>query len=165
MHLQNISRAALVFDAVLTFVLLAGVRFSTRLVRDYLNARRATGRRALLFGAGASGTMLLGLLRENPHLGYRPVGFIDDDPLKQGLAINGLRVMGDRRALAQVVRRGSVEEVLLAVPSCPAPVVRDLTEVCHRLGVPVRFLSVRLEEQPALAGPVTQATLEASGSG
>src|SRR5205807_2325214 len=94
MHLQNISRAALVFDAVLTFVLLAGARFSTRLVREYLNAHRATGRRVLLFGAGASGTMLLGLLRENPHLGYRPVGFIDDDPLKRGLAINGLPVMG-----------------------------------------------------------------------
>jgi len=165
MHLQNISRAALVFDAVLTFVLLAGMRFSTRLVREYLNAHRATGRRVLLFGAGASGTMLLGLLRENPHLGYRPVGFIDDDPLKRGLAINGLPVMGDRRALAQVVRRRSVEAVLLAVPSCPDPVVRDLTEVCHRLGVPVRLLSVRLEEPPILARPVTQATLEASGSG
>jgi UDP-GlcNAc:undecaprenyl-phosphate/decaprenyl-phosphate GlcNAc-1-phosphate transferase len=152
MRLQNISRAALVIDALLSFVLLAGVRFSTRLVRDYVNARRATGRRVLLFGAGASGTMLLGLLRQNPNMGYRPVGFIDDDPLKQGLAINGLRVMGDRRTLAEVVRHRMVEEVLLADPSCPDPVIRDLSAMCRQLGVPVRRLSVTLEETPTPAG-------------
>jgi UDP-GlcNAc:undecaprenyl-phosphate GlcNAc-1-phosphate transferase len=146
MGLQNISRAALVIDAILTFVLLAGVRLSTRFVRECLNAHRATGRPVLLFGAGADGLMLLNLLRENPHLGYRPVGFIDDDPQKQGLAINGVPVVGNRRTLAEVLCRRSVEAILLAVSSCPDAVVRDLAEVGNHLGIPVRKLSVRLEE-------------------
>jgi hypothetical protein len=57
--------------------------------------------------------------------------------------------------LAHVVRRRSVEEVLLAVPSCTDAVVRELTELCRHLGVPLRRLSVTLEETP---NSVTQAT-------
>ena len=49
--------------------------------------------------------MVLRELRNNPEWNYRPVGFIDDDPLKKGKIINGLQVYDSNGTLAEIVRR------------------------------------------------------------
>ena len=49
----------------------------------------------LIVGAGDGGRLLLREILRNPELGYRPVGFIDDDPRKQGARVDrGLEVLG-----------------------------------------------------------------------
>ena len=47
----------------------------------------------LLYGAGDAGLLSLRELRQNPERGLKPIGFIDDDPKKQGLQMQGLSVM------------------------------------------------------------------------
>ena len=63
----------------------------------------------LIVGAGDGGRLLLREILRNPELGYRPVGFIDDDPRKQGARIDrGLSVLGTtERAAARCSRTSS----------------------------------------------------------
>ena len=71
------------------------------------SAHAQDARSVLIVGAGDGGRLLLREILRNPELGYRPVGFIDDDPRKQG-ARDRPRARGarhDRRARARARRR------------------------------------------------------------
>ena len=66
------------------------LRSSTSLYERPLRGFRARrdARSVLIVGAGDGGRLLLREILRNPELGYRPVGFIDDDPRKQGARID-----------------------------------------------------------------------------
>jgi len=49
------------------------------------------------------------------------VGFIDDDPLKAYLILQGKPVLGTGEALVAAVRTHAVKRVLIAVPSATGP--------------------------------------------
>ncbi|MGH2395666.1 MAG: hypothetical protein ACRDFW_01495 [bacterium] len=146
--LYGTSRTVLVIDWLLTFVLLGGSRLSLRMLREYLQSHVERGRRALIFGAGHAGTLLLRELRQNSTLGYRAVGFVDDEPLKQRQLIGGLSVLGDRNTLRDLIRRHQVEAVLLAAPSCPMPVIEEVVAVCQAAGIEAKRFSLFLEAAP-----------------
>ena len=61
----------------------------------------------------------------NPELGYRPVGFVDDDPRKKGMRVDrGLEVLGTTDELAEVLEDVEPDEVLIAIPSAPGHAAR-----------------------------------------
>jgi UDP-GlcNAc:undecaprenyl-phosphate GlcNAc-1-phosphate transferase len=154
----DLSRTALVMDWLLTLLLLAGSRLSLRLLREYLAAHTENGRRALIFGAGRGGTLLLDELRQNTSLECYPIGFVDDDPYKQAVIIRGLPVLGTRHDLRELIIRYQVEQVLLAAPSCSRDVLAQVISVCQSSGVEARRLSVSLQSTPAADGSVTSAS-------
>jgi len=48
----------------------------------------------LIYGAGSAGILIAQELARNPHLGQEVVGFVDDDPGKHHLRIQGVPVLG-----------------------------------------------------------------------
>ena len=106
----NAPTGVLALYGLLMLVFLGGVRFIVHAIyeRPLRGSRmRKDARRVLIVGAGDGGRLLLREIMRNPELGYRPVGFIDDDPRKQGARIDrGLEVLGgDRRARPRARRR------------------------------------------------------------
>ena len=70
-------------------------------------ARRGA-RSVLIVGAGDGGRLLLREILRNPDLGMRPVGFVDDDPRKQGVRVDrGLDVLGTTEDLPRCSRTSS----------------------------------------------------------
>jgi UDP-GlcNAc:undecaprenyl-phosphate GlcNAc-1-phosphate transferase len=133
--LVNYSRAIFVLDWILATALLGGLRLSVRTLREYFQSRQARDQQALIFGAGEGGVLLLQELRANPALPYRAVGFIDDDPLKRGVMIRGLRVLGTRRDLPGLVARHNIDAVLMAVPSLSTAEAERVELACQEAGV------------------------------
>lgn len=144
-RLAGFSRAALLLDWMLSLMLIAGSRLSLSLTREYLASQAENGRRALIFGAGRGGMLLLRELRQNALLGYHPVGFVDDDPAKRGTIIQGLAVLGSREDLPHLVRRHRIDEVLLAIPSSSSELADQLAGICTEAGVKVRKLGLTLD--------------------
>ena len=121
-----------------------GVRVITRVIDERLarvnvNVQRsAVTRRALLVGAGRAGAMTARELRQRPDAGYTPAAFVDDDPARQGLKVEGIRVAGtiaDIKAVAQAV---GAETVILTMPSAPVDVLRAVVERCRACGLSVQ---------------------------
>ena len=73
---------------------------------------RKDARSVLIVGAGDGGRLLLREIMRNPELGYRPVGFIDDDPRKEHARVDrGLQVLGTTDQLGHVLDDVEPDEV------------------------------------------------------
>jgi exopolysaccharide biosynthesis polyprenyl glycosylphosphotransferase len=72
-------------------------------------------RKLLIVGAGKCGSRILQALRNRPRCGLEVVGFVDDDPQKQGARVDGLPVLGDSSSLLALVSRHGVDLVVVAV--------------------------------------------------
>lgn len=128
-------RSVVLLSWVLDVVLIAGVRFLARVWREAYAARETAGttgqvRRVLVVGAGEAGTMVARELGRHEELRYVPVGFVDDDPDKQGMRVAGLPVLGTRAALVDLIHRLRIDDVIIAMPSAPVSVIRDIHERC-----------------------------------
>jgi FlaA1/EpsC-like NDP-sugar epimerase len=128
---------------LLSLALLAGARFVTHAISEgrvrTISAPKGT-RQVLIVGAGEGGRLVSRELMRNPELRMRPVGFIDDDPRKQGLKDEyGLRVLGSNepRELARVLDEVEPDEVLIAIPSAPGTVRAAVVMACRSRGIPV----------------------------
>jgi FlaA1/EpsC-like NDP-sugar epimerase/lipopolysaccharide/colanic/teichoic acid biosynthesis glycosyltransferase len=139
-------RSVIAIDAMLTLLLVGGLRFASRWQHEtYSAAARRNGtngrqRRALIAGAGAAGAMAAREMLRNPQLGYSLVGFVDDDPDKQGLCIHNLPVLGPLVELPRCVKEEKADEVLIAMPTAPGSVVRRVFDLARNSGVEVRTL-------------------------
>jgi FlaA1/EpsC-like NDP-sugar epimerase len=64
-----------------------------------------------------------------------PVGFLDDDPVKIGKTMAGMPVLGDTTMLQDAVRSAKVESVVIAMPTAPGRIVRQIVNSCNEAGV------------------------------
>jgi UDP-GlcNAc:undecaprenyl-phosphate GlcNAc-1-phosphate transferase len=122
-------------DWMITTIFLAGIRFGYRGLHQYFASVRHEGERVLLYGAGHAGQLMLRELRQNRTLNLKPVGFIDDDPLKRGLNAQGLSVLGTQAELEALCRDHDVRKVLIAAPRMTEARMADTHRRCAALGV------------------------------
>jgi FlaA1/EpsC-like NDP-sugar epimerase len=87
-------------------------------------------RNVLIVGAGAAGATVLREISRNPSLGLYPIGLLDDDPVKQGKRIHGIRVLGPLDDLKKVIASEAVQEVIIAMPTAPGSTIRRVAQAC-----------------------------------
>jgi FlaA1/EpsC-like NDP-sugar epimerase len=147
----GLPNGVIVLFGLLCLLFLIGVRVLARMVyeRRPLAAFR-TGRRdersVLIVGAGDGGRLVLREIARNRGLGLAPVGFLDDDPSKRGLRIDGVRVRGNTQAdLPRVLGEVEPDEVLIAIPSAPGSTRARVVRECRARGISVRTLPTVFE--------------------
>jgi FlaA1/EpsC-like NDP-sugar epimerase len=129
---------------LLTLALLIAARFVVHLVVEgrVRSFRVAKGARdVLIVGGGSGGRLVARELVRNPQLRLRPVGFVDDDPRKQGIKDEyGLKVVGTTMAedLARILDEVEPDEVVIAIPSAPGTLRARVVTACRERGIPVR---------------------------
>lgn len=72
-------------------------------------------RRALIIGAGKAGSSLARMINEILPSPYQIVGFIDDDPGKEGLTIEGFSVLGSSKNLLQIITEMDVSDLIFGI--------------------------------------------------
>jgi FlaA1/EpsC-like NDP-sugar epimerase len=134
---------------LLTLLLTVGVRFLVRAVRDrpVRGFHVAKGARdALIVGAGSGGQLILREMLRNPNLGYRPVGFADDNPRMSGMRHEGgIPVLGPTGELPRILDEVEPDEVIIAIPSAPGTLRARVVTACRGRGIPVRTLPTVFE--------------------
>jgi len=79
-------------------------------------------------------------MQNNPHLRLDPIGFIDDDPTKHHVKIQGLPVMGDRERIPELVRNYKVSQAIIAMPTAPGKTIRRFVELCEEAGIEAKTI-------------------------
>jgi FlaA1/EpsC-like NDP-sugar epimerase len=155
--------------ALLALVLLVGVR---ALARSFYERRplaafrggRKGERTVLIAGAGEGGRLVAREIMRNRELGLVPVGFVDDDPVKRGLRIDGVRVRGNTEAeLPHILDDTEPDEVIIAIPSAPGATRARIVRECRTRAIPVRTLPTvfeLLQTRGALARQMREVRVE-----
>ena len=94
----------------------------------------------LVFGAGSAGIQLVVNMLTDPGSPYLPVGLLDDDAAKRHMRVQGVRVLGNRTALAQAALDTGAAGLVIAVPSGDAMLFRDLSDAAGAIGLHVKVL-------------------------
>ncbi|MEO2107854.1 MAG: nucleoside-diphosphate sugar epimerase/dehydratase, partial [Actinomycetota bacterium] len=124
-----------------SLVAVGGARAVRRSLSESAEIRRATGEpatRTILVGAGEAGVAVARQLRLRPDLGLEPVGFVDDDPNKQGQRIHNLDVLGGIDDLPELIDTHEPEQLLICIQTPSADLVRQLGEMAATAGIEVR---------------------------
>ncbi len=136
---EGFSRAVFILDGGLTFFLAGGLRMAIRLYFASQMRFQENGRlfyqpkhqtRVLIVGAGAAGEKILREIFENYQIHYDVVGFIDDDPVKQGRSIHGVPVLGHLDDMHRIIAGKNIDEILIAIPSASGEEMRRIIDIC-----------------------------------
>ncbi len=144
---EGFSRKVFAVDLVLMFLFLAGSRLAFRVFRQLLPAvSKQNGRRVLIYGAGDGGELLLRELRNNRELSLAPIGFLDDDPAKNGKVIHGLRVFGGNGDLGTVCSQHDVDEVVISSMKMTEERIQEVIRCCSEKQITVKRMRITMED-------------------
>jgi len=87
---------------------------SFRLFIETRNRQTLVGDRVVIYGAGRAGELLLREILNNPRLGVKPVGFVDDDKLKKGKKIQGYPILGPFTEMGRIREQHGVAGILVS---------------------------------------------------
>jgi FlaA1/EpsC-like NDP-sugar epimerase len=144
------SRLVFVIDAALLIFLILGSRLLITSLDSYLRTRRGGGRRVLIYGAGGGGRLLVHALLEDRTFALLPVGFIDDDPTKHRLHVEGVPVLGTFDNLPALLAAHDITELLVSIKGIDRMRLAEVAAVCRERGVTIRTMRFALED----IGPV-----------
>jgi UDP-GlcNAc:undecaprenyl-phosphate GlcNAc-1-phosphate transferase len=146
-RLEHLSRSVLILDALLLMIGVSGTRVLFRGLRNWVARLQPApdGRRVLIYGAGDGGELLLRELQRNHQLGLQAVGFVDDDPQKQGRVIHGVRVLGSLDRLGELAYEQRVDEVVISTGKLAADRSNQLELYCKSAGIRHRRMRIALE--------------------
>jgi FlaA1/EpsC-like NDP-sugar epimerase len=148
LHLLSFPRSIYVLEPLLTATLLIGVRAFSRILAESVRQDITSSTRVLLIGAGAGAQTVVREIKR-PDSQYSPIGYVDDDPSKQGLKIEGIPIIGTVDRVPEIVEAHSIDEILIAVPSATSRQMQRFAEICEH--AKVKFRTV-----PALRDVISQ---------
>src|SRR5579883_98401 len=141
------SRSIYFLDLLVCILLTGGSRFFFRFVRELTTEwmPQPSAKGLLIYGAGAAGIELAREVRLNTSLGYKLIGFLDDDARKHGARLMGRPILGGgeeaRRVTEQLKSaKHPVQEIVIAMPSAHPKQRRQALERARAAGVSCRIL-------------------------
>jgi FlaA1/EpsC-like NDP-sugar epimerase len=143
---DDLPRSVAVIDFMLTLLLITGARLAVRLIVERpSHGHLVPKHEVLVIGAGSGGQMVVRELHLNPNLGSTAIGFVDDDPRKQGMRMLGLKVLGTTEQIEKILDETEPDEVVIAIPSAPGMVRGKVVAACRERGIRVRTLPTVFE--------------------
>jgi len=132
-------------DFVLAFIGLTGVRALRRMLGERVASKQHLREKeprapTLLVGAGQGGVLIAQEIARRPDLGILPVAFVDDDPVKKGAVIHGIKVQGSTADLRRLAQRHGAEQALITISNAPGSAIRRITESCKEAGLSVKIV-------------------------
>lgn len=145
------------FNYVLPYTLISGglsvigvVLFRLVFKRAFIKINDAgavdVGEKTLIVGAGNAGKIILEDIfnakndTENPSKVLFPVGFIDDDIMKQNNVINGVRVLGQTTDIPEICQRENVSLIIFAIPSCEESERKRILDICSKTTCKIKII-------------------------
>lgn len=128
-----------VLEAMMTAVVVLGVRVASRLFRHSAKPSQPVGdrrraQRVLIAGAGFTGQLLVQELSHSEGR-WQVVGCLDDDPRKVGASIHGVPVLGTLEQLPAFSAEYRAFELLIAIPSATTAQMQRIVQICDGVGV------------------------------
>ncbi|MEO7660272.1 MAG: sugar transferase [Pyrinomonadaceae bacterium] len=144
----------LLMFAAASFVMLFALRlFKRGLLRQFrLHGRNL--RTVIVIGAGPRGRKIVKLINENPGIGYKFLGYVDD--------LDGADMIGNLSQIPKILARNVIDEVIICLPiKTFYEKIQKVAEIAEEQGITVRIhtdlFNLRLSQ--AVAGEIGEAPI------
>ncbi|MFP4440601.1 MAG: polysaccharide biosynthesis protein [Chloroflexaceae bacterium] len=137
---SNLPQSIPIIFFLLALTITAGPRLSIRLSMHYQQRMKKSPLRVLIVGAGDTGAMITRQLRQNPLQNMEVVGLLDDDSSKHNMRIHGVPVLGNRHQILRLVPTYGVNQIVLAMPTAPGKVIREIVAMCDAVGIQTKII-------------------------
>ena len=134
-------------DAMLVFVGIAGLRILRRMMYESFEQRAKLAnapdeplKRTLFIGAGRAGLMAVREIKGRGSIGMKILGFVDDEPVKQGTIISGVKVLGTTDDLPRLVRRHGIDQVVITIAQASRSEMSRIADICEKIPVKMRII-------------------------
>ncbi|BBM81684.1 polysaccharide biosynthesis protein [Candidatus Uabimicrobium amorphum] len=138
-YLKNLPLSVPFIHSILTLLAFLSVRFSLRSAQ-HVHAYKAAsngGRKTLLIGScNIARTVMKNTLKTN-HV----YGFLDDNPKKRGMKIEGKPILGSIDSIASVVEKYHIEEVIICLPDLTGMVTQKIVTAVKKYKIEVKVVA------------------------
>ncbi|MBN1201306.1 MAG: sugar transferase [Anaerolineae bacterium] len=132
------SRLLIVQAAVLSIVLLGALRLILRIIQGQMRKRGIGVERVLVVGAGEVGRSVLQTIVARPDLGYKVIGFVDDDPTRGTNDLGRVPALGTIDNLPYIVDSQPVDTVIITLPWQVQRKILSIVRQCEQKRIRVR---------------------------
>lgn len=129
-------RLMMVYVWMLTILFTSLGRAVQSRVQLSLQARNWGEERILIVGTGEVGRMVMQKIKRTPGLGYRVVGFVDDDAKVR--AVQDCPVLGTTDAIPELIESQKINEVIIAMPEASHQEILKVASKCDRGRVTIK---------------------------
>jgi FlaA1/EpsC-like NDP-sugar epimerase len=136
----KVPRSVYAIDFLLSVMLTTSLRVGLRVASESNQPRHLAPdrKRTILYGAGNAGASLLRDLQQDSALPYAVCGFVDDNPQKLGLILQGVKVLGSGDDLGAISKKYELDLVLIAIPAATGAQMKAILERCNAAGIPYK---------------------------
>lgn len=144
-------RSIYIISWFLNIIFIGASRMCIRVSAHFRSVVNEKQSRVLILGAGDTGYLLareINMSQSQKEL----VGFIDDDENKRDQRLLGVKVLGNRRELSNIVDKYQIDEIIIAIPSLNDKQLREMIGDCHKTGCLVKVVPLlrELNGRPSL---------------
>ena len=131
-----------IVGAVLGFTLTTALRFSLYFYRSvhrmFQQKADHYDQRVMVIGAGSAGRTLTSELIMSTHLSLKVCCIIDDNPIKKGRYLNGIKIVGDRNTIIANAKKFKITQIVYAIPSASPIERKEILRICSTTGCKVK---------------------------
>ncbi len=134
---EGIPRSIFLLDYILTTLVISLTRVSVRLyfthfINPINRGKTSQVKNILCLGAGNTGEKIAREILTQYQKHYKLIGFLDDNPTKQGSRIHDIPVLGTIEDIPQVTVQ--YDEILITAPSLSGVDMRRVVNLCKQTG-------------------------------
>jgi exopolysaccharide biosynthesis polyprenyl glycosylphosphotransferase len=112
-------------------------RFTMHTILSFLFSRGIAVNKVLIIGANSSGKRLIRELDKYPHLGYKVVGFIDNEKRKKDIKVGNYKVIGSYADIPQIVKQHRISGLIIAHISESPDEILSILSYCGDINVTI----------------------------
>ncbi len=114
--------------------------YETKSRGDAARGRNGRHKPVLLVGAGRAGVQAAREIVSRGDMDIEIQGFVDDDPLKQGTVIHGIKVIGTTSDLPRLVGDLGVHHVVITIAQASRTDIRRIVEICESIPIKAQII-------------------------
>ena len=129
---------------ILIMVCITGVRLSLRIVTRFITysiADKTTGKyNVLIIGAGDCASAIISEIRKEKSEQYNIIGIIDDNKAKLNSFLNGVKVLGSRENIEEIVEKEKIDQILFAIAKIDGEEKTKILDRCNNTKAKVKVI-------------------------
>lgn len=141
---NSLSAIVNITAGILIMLLVTGVRLSLRVITrfiTYTSADRTDGKyNVLIIGAGDCASSIISEIRKEKGEQYNIIGIIDDNEAKLNSFLNGVKVLGNRNNIVEIVEREKIDQILFAIAKISGLEKTNILDICGKTKAKVKVI-------------------------